>query len=237
MLSYILKNGNVTVYQWQHGEPPIPDQNQTPAAPTSGLVPDEELSIDWGAGLEGGVATGGGMTVAQDDGIDFGEIDFGDVSLSKEEDLSFITLEESGVGGVAPQEGEGRAGGVALQPDEKERREYNGNSIINTLNSSGHNTVYASYRTPLIIRTLSCPSVYPEIRTPLIIRTQCLDLEVPLQRCPNYEGHIIHVLHCSEPNDPTCSHRVAVAAGEHYHQKPLPRRPHRTEGLSLPQTT
>lgn len=95
MLSYILKHGNVTVYEWEHGEPPVQDQNQNAVT--------EDASIDWG--LDSGVSA------TQDDGIDFGEIDFGD-SVLGENDLTSITLEESGIGGVAPQ---AEDGGVAPQ--------------------------------------------------------------------------------------------------------------------------
>lgn len=97
MLSYILKHGNVTVYEWEHGEPPVRDQNQN--AVTGNVT--EDASIDWG--LDSGVSA------TQDDGIDFGEIDFGD-SVLGENDLTAITLEESGIGGVAPQ---AEDGGVA----------------------------------------------------------------------------------------------------------------------------
>lgn len=110
MLSYVLKNGNVTVYQWKHGEAPVPNQNQNEPVP-------EEPSIDWGVGLDGpGI-------VAQDDGIDFGDIDFGEGILEGvgQEEVCLITLEESGVGGMV-LEGEGQKG-VAQQ---QERREYDG---------------------------------------------------------------------------------------------------------------
>lgn len=120
MLSYVLKNGNVTVYQWEHGEPPVPDQNQTLVPSVNGCEPN----IDWGVGLES-VDTGV-VQVAQDDGIDFGGMDFGDASRSNEDDKSFIILEESGVGGVVLEE-EG-LGGVEQQPaaESVEKREYNG---------------------------------------------------------------------------------------------------------------
>lgn len=100
MLSYVLKYGNVTVYQWRHGEPPALDQNQTPAE--NGNV-TEELRIDWELDT--------GMVSRQDDGIDFGEIDFGDLAIEGEGEggVSIITLEGSGTGeveeGVASQEG------------------------------------------------------------------------------------------------------------------------------------
>ena len=107
MLSYILKYGNVTVYQWRHGEPPALDQNQIPAE--NGNV-TEEPSIDWGLDT--------GMVSRQDDGIDFGDIDFGDLAIEGEGEggMSIITLEGSGTGeGVALQEGMSSQEGVALQ--------------------------------------------------------------------------------------------------------------------------
>ena len=112
MLSYVLKNGNVTVYQWQHGEPP--DQNQTETR-VNGCELDES-AIDWGEGPEG--------VVSQDDGIDFGEIDFGE---GAEEEV-VITLEESGVGGVV-LEGEGQ-GGVVESRATQEKKEYSGEDIF-----------------------------------------------------------------------------------------------------------
>ena len=98
MLSFVLKNGNVTVYQWKHGEIPVPDHTQCNGNET------EEPSIDWGLDSTEVVSR-------EDGGIDFGEIDFGDVAAGEvEEGEVVITLEESGVGGVAMEGGVADAG-------------------------------------------------------------------------------------------------------------------------------
>lgn len=133
MLSYILKHGNVTVYQWQNGRPPVRDQNQTSVPRNGNRVRPEEFSIDWRAGLE----EASSVVTTQDDGIDFGEIDFSDSVLDLggvEEGVALITLEESGVaavqeGGVAVQE-EGVAAQEGGEAVDHENREYNGNNII-----------------------------------------------------------------------------------------------------------
>ena len=118
MLSYILKNGNVTVYQWRYGKAPVVEQRQE-----NRNVTEEEVGIDWGYSV--------GVVSREDDGIDFGGIDFGDLTLEGGEgevDLSCISLEESGDGGVAIQEegvvlkdvgttGESGDGGVAVQEE------------------------------------------------------------------------------------------------------------------------
>ena len=141
MLSYLLKNGNVTVYQWRYGE--VPDQIQSPV--TNGNE-TEDVGIDWGPDSA--------VLSRQDGGIDFGEIDFGGLELDVG---GVITLEASGVadegvalerGGVVTLEGGdvaaldmvtleggGVAGGVedgqqSAAPAEKQ--EYSGKMIRNT---------------------------------------------------------------------------------------------------------
>ena len=94
MLSFILKYGNVTVYQWKHDKPcpvPVPKQAYTEVM--------DESCIDWGLGA-------GDKVVSRDDyGIDFGE--------ELEEDgsgVQEITLQESGItvegGGELPELGQ-----------------------------------------------------------------------------------------------------------------------------------
>ena len=96
MLSFILKNGNVTVFQWKHGDAPTLKQNLN----TRNGNNETDFNIDWGSES--------GMVSRHDDGIDFGGIDFGDLELEGAEvDLSCITLEDSGDGGVALQGGDG----------------------------------------------------------------------------------------------------------------------------------
>ncbi|XP_064397823.1 CDK5 regulatory subunit-associated protein 3-like [Halichondria panicea] len=77
MLSYVLKHGNVTVYEWKHGNGPPETTTSMSAGSQSAAVIAESADIDWG------------------DEIDFGEpeIDFGD---SNEVDITCITLEDSG---------------------------------------------------------------------------------------------------------------------------------------------
>lgn len=92
MLNFILKYGNVTVYQWKYGEPcPVPDAEQSVTESV------DKSSIDWG--LDGG---GCEVVSREDGGIDFGEEDdVDDVELG-------ITVEDSGItvdgGGVASGE-------------------------------------------------------------------------------------------------------------------------------------
>ena len=103
MLSYILKNGNVTVYQWKHGQAPtLTGQNGTTETET-----ETEGGIDWGD------LDGAGMEPRGDDGINFEEIDFGEFSV--EESAAVITLEECG-----------EEGGVTLPEVEEEASEYSG---------------------------------------------------------------------------------------------------------------
>jgi hypothetical protein len=105
VLSYILKHGNVTVYQWKHEEAPVPDQTERNGNEA------EEPGIDWGLGSA--------VVSREDGGIDFGEIDFGDTSLGDlEEGVAIITLEESGEGGTTSSGGQGshdENGGVVGQ--------------------------------------------------------------------------------------------------------------------------
>ncbi len=121
MLSYTLKYGNVTVYQWKHGQAPVPAARNGNGTEEHGTGTEEAVGIDWG-GLEGA-----GTVSRQDDGIDFGEIAFGEAAM--EEDLAaVITLDGEGEGVVLLEEG-----GVAppeQPPQVEESTEYSGKLIV-----------------------------------------------------------------------------------------------------------
>lgn len=112
MLNFILKYGNVTVYQWKYGEPcPDPEPEQTGTENVN-----EHDGIDWGLG---------GATVSlEDDGIDFGGIDFEEVTLGITVEDSGVTAEDCEVtakergGGVEKKTGESLEGedGVGKEP-------------------------------------------------------------------------------------------------------------------------
>ena len=72
MLHFVLKNGNVTVYQWKHGEPCSLSEPKKPEMDTSNMIVSE-LDIDWG--VEENAAA---VISLEDGGIDFGGIDFGE---------------------------------------------------------------------------------------------------------------------------------------------------------------
>ncbi|KAL5508879.1 hypothetical protein EMCRGX_G004141 [Ephydatia muelleri] len=54
MLSYILKHGNVTVYEWKHGNPPPEPQVQCVLPSSTNTANEGALEIDWGGDLEAG---------------------------------------------------------------------------------------------------------------------------------------------------------------------------------------
>lgn len=125
MLSYLLKNGNVTVYQWKHGQAPDLSANQNGNVSGHDGTGVEESGIDWGS------LDGPEMVSRQDDGIDFGDIDFGEMEVVEEDLSAIITLEDSGEGGGGALSGEGVVappgeGGVALSEEVKNAVEYSG---------------------------------------------------------------------------------------------------------------
>ena len=48
MLSYVLKHGNVTVYEWKHGNGPPETTTSMSAGSQSAAVIAESADIDWG---------------------------------------------------------------------------------------------------------------------------------------------------------------------------------------------
>ena len=110
MLNFILKYGNVTVYQWKHGEPCpnlVPEQTVTEDV--------DDSCIDFGLG-------GASKVVSRDDdGIDFGEVEeLEDVTLE-------ITVEDSGVteeGGVVAVEVNGVDGKTTSNSVGKSESKY-----------------------------------------------------------------------------------------------------------------
>lgn len=83
MLSYILKHGNVTLYEWKHGNPPPEVKVQPAVAPPPSKADEAPLEIDWGGGdLDGeqggageelmGVDTSGFEIVVEESGTEEG---------------------------------------------------------------------------------------------------------------------------------------------------------------------
>ncbi len=48
MLSYVLKHGNVSVYEWKHGNGPPASTTSMSATTQSSAVTAESAVIDWG---------------------------------------------------------------------------------------------------------------------------------------------------------------------------------------------
>ncbi|XP_019849688.1 PREDICTED: CDK5 regulatory subunit-associated protein 3-like [Amphimedon queenslandica] len=92
LLSFFIKNGNVTVYEWKNGIPPplSTDPNVKTEPESSPSDNNGELEIDWGD--LGGIGEGGEPS----GDIDFGDGDI-DYDISLEQvDLTGITIEDGG---------------------------------------------------------------------------------------------------------------------------------------------